>query len=359
MENANIREKSDRPFKRLPRSDQCVIIVFNRIKPVRTGFEGMNDQANNDLAELTRLMLTGDERLYIKKIRNILICADPFELSELILASDNYMFQSLLYYLQLFRERPEIKEIVNSPKFDIRALERIVIHFHQTCMLQGRSIEKIFTNYFPLLEQEQYFRLITETKYIPRDMLICFNILTKLDKSFLERFFNELKNAVDFINGIILGISEELTREFFCENPDLYQYFKMYVNHEKEIESHMGDYFESNDGYISEANDIIRTGQRISKSRLPVFLPDGKRNPERITAIINEIKRTGNVNRTMQYLEKHATYYDETEMLLVRNILANPYFKDILNNLSHTMFEDLEGLHQKDVLFFDKDSMES
>jgi len=162
----------------------------------------------------------------ITKIRNGMRSLSAEQYSTLLLDSNEFIQNSLLYYYQVFHDDSSITEKLNDPDFKVLALEKIILAIYMQKATNAVSFGPVFTKYFSQLDQKTISRLLTNSTKINGDIVIYLWVLHGLEWLDLEKEFDSqsMEQSEQFINQIWQFVQksseEELNSLIFC-NPVL------------------------------------------------------------------------------------------------------------------------------------------
>ena len=132
----------------------------------------MEDQMNNDLdnKDFSRYQLFYIEAILndssfpqINKIRPIFnnISLDEFiELVDKVFAAEDYeVSQQFVYFLMLFRDMEHIQSYINSEKFTLDKLERLIIFVFGYCTMHEHSVDRVLDEILFFLDNKKMLDL--------------------------------------------------------------------------------------------------------------------------------------------------------------------------------------------------------
>lgn len=304
------------------------------------------------LEELSRILITGDGGFYLQHVRETLVRVNPADLSRFILDCDEFLFRSILYYIRLFRKEEAIARIVNDEAFSIEALERILLAIHLQYMIRGISVDELFEEQLFALNQERILDLLVNGEYIPIDQRISLNLIARLDREHLEKFIHARSNPIPYLGNLIKGLPEDVRRDFLFRNPELYGYLKLFFEFDENADQEVYNILM---GYSDDIEEAIRTlviSKKFSSETENQTFTGINLSAERLQKIIDDLKHVNDRERALELLHERHIFVDEREYLIVKNILMNPYFSDILDAIPEFQDQDLDMLKGTDLKFF-------
>lgn len=304
-------------------------------------------ETEDDLALLAQMLLAGEGQYYVNRVRKLLAGVAPARLSDFVLEIDHYLFKLVVYFLRLFRREEAIEALINDPRFSTRALERIVVYLHYNLMVRYEEEEpESCLLSLPPLRQERIFDLLATGAYVPRDRALSMLLMGRLDRKSLDRLVREMPEPMNFLGDLVRGFPEEQLRSFLCKNPDLFGYLKAFFsigNPDPGIQNILV-------GHQQAVEETVRTLQRAR--RLQAEHPPGSRDVERIAAVLRELRASNDPVGALEVLEERDFFEDEREKQIVKNVLLNPQFADILGALPDFSEEELALFEGEDLVFF-------
>ncbi len=283
--------------------------------------------------ELISLM-TQKKGMHINKIREIISHFSDEEFRGfvgLVIDSKDYqLFEQLVYYLTLFKDLDEIQNLLSNDKISIEVLEHILMFTYARASLSGAAEDQALDNILIFINQEKYLDLMLKSEVIGKDKLLCYYLLTKLDRKHIDLFFNQHPDIVSFLEGFI-RLPEKTIKTILTKNPDLFGYISMFLQT-------MNNDFASD--FITKYQIDISEMEKIKQIILDVSnhfdleseknLPLSQRNKKRLAVIVRKVKEMNNVFSILHTLETEGVIIDEIEEKLISEILGNPIFKDVL-----------------------------
>ena len=322
-----------------------------------------NGEADHPLAELSRMLIMGEGNFYINRIKTILIGVPPAKFAEFLLAADHYLFKSTVYYLRLFRTLPEIAGILNSPDFTLAALEKIVVYLHFNLQILEKPVDGIFGEQLPELSQEKYLALLLESRHVIRDHRICLNIVSRMNKESLDRFVNEKDNAIQILGEIIKQFPGETLKNFLYQNAELYGFLKLFFEYGSDSDQEVLELLEKYRDEVEEAVKIMFVAKNFSEENEYAGAPEPPRpltpaegdefietdvqvDAGRIMGIVAELKSARNIEQAIELMDEKHGFQSVAEKHIVRNILINPHFRDILDSLPEMSGDEFKFLEE-------------
>lgn len=267
----------------------------------------------------------------IKPIFENITLEEFIELVDRTIKSDDYeVSQQFLYFLMLFRDMPHLQEYINSDKFDIVMLERLVIFTYGYCTLHDHSTERIIDEILYYLNNERLLALVLHSKHISRDKLLLFFILSKFDIEMLNRYFKGIKNISEFIN-YFMNLPDEVLRSIISRNYHLFQYIMLMMaegDSEQMVSSDFYNKFRKDIEQFSKLSDIIRKYKEKTNLEKEKTLPFHQRDMGRISFLVNMMADLPDPKKAVEYFESEHIFIDELEKKIVYAVVTDPILKN-------------------------------
>ena len=240
------------------------------------------------------------------------------------------LFEYFLYYLVLFRDMNNIQNYINDDDVPIDVVERLILYTHGHCALRGFSVEDVLDEILYFIKPERLLQLLLESKHIARDKLFSFFILTKLDRTLLDKYFAEKREVASFIQSF-MRLPEDMMKAIITRNYRLFQYIMLLLMEEGNVDEGVKVFYErykSDIEELSRLSDVIRKYKKETDLSLERDLPFGQRNMARISFLVNKIREMDDPIKAITYFEGEKVFADEKEKELLYEIVTNPMFKD-------------------------------
>ena len=270
----------------------------------------------------------------INRIRQIFenITIDEFidMVNKTIQANDYEVMQQFLYFLLLFRDMKHIQDHINSEKFSVDMLERLVFFTYGYCSLYDHSTERIIDEILYFLDNDKLLELVLQSKNISKDKLLLFFILSKFDIDMLNRYFKHIKNISEFIN-YFLNLPDEVLRSIISRNYHLFQYIMLMMaegDSEQMVSSDFYNKFKGDIEQFSRLSDIIRQYKEKTDYEKDKLLPFHQRDMSRISFLVNMIKDLPDAKKAIDYFDSEHLFIDIMEKNIVYAVVTDPILKD-------------------------------
>lgn len=268
----------------------------------------------------------------IKPIFEALTLDEFIDLVEKIFKSEDYeLTTQFLYFLLLFRDMPHLQEYINSPKFTIENLEKLIILIFGFCSMYNHSTSRIIDEILYFLSADRLLELVLHSQYIARDKLLLFFILTKLDTTGLNKYFASLKDIADF-KKYFLHLPDDILKTMISRNYQLFQYVMMLMLEGGSGGTAYAEFFnkyKSDIEQFSKLHDMIRQYKKDSIYEKDKQVPFNKRDMSRISLLVNMIKDLPDTEKAINYFSSEAVFIDDFEKQIVRAIVNNPLLKNV------------------------------
>jgi hypothetical protein len=271
----------------------------------------------------------------IKPIFEALTEDDFIDLVEKIFDSNDYeLTTQFLYFLLLFRDLPHLQKYINSPKFTVENLEKLIIFVFGFCSMHNHSTDRIIDEILYFLTPERLLELVLHSQYIAKDKLLLFFILTRLDTNGLNRFFASLKD-IDNFKKYFLHLPDDILKTMISRNYQLFQYVMMLMLEGETDGAVYADFFnkyKSDIEQFSKLHDMIRQYKKGSVFERDKTVPFNKRDMSRISLLVNMIKDLPDPEKAINYFSSETVFIDDFERRIVHAIVTNPLLKNVFQN---------------------------
>ncbi len=247
--------------------------------------------------------------------------------------NDDDSFKLFLYYIILFRDMKHIQEYINSKEFSNELLENLVMFTYGHCSLSGYTTERILDEILYFLSNDRLLDLAISSKYISRDKLLLFYILTKLDTDSLNRYFSRCKNIPEFMN-FFSRLPDDIMKSIIARNYHMFQYIMLLMTEDDTSREYIKNFFTKYKTEIeqfSRLNDIIKDYKKKANLEAERDLPFKDRNKNRIAFLVKKIREIPDTGKAVEYFEGEKMFADENEKLIVNAIVNSPVLKDSFN----------------------------
>jgi hypothetical protein len=270
----------------------------------------------------------------IKPIFENLTLEEFIELVEKIFATNDYqMTTQFLYFLLLFRDMPHLQQYINSEKFTIANLEKLIIFVYGFCTLHDHSTDRIIDEILYFLTKERLLDLVVHSDYISHDKLLLFFILTKFDTDFLNKYFASIRNISEFSN-YFLKLPDEILKTLISRNYQLFQYIMLLISEgeqEHKIYTQFFNKYRKEIEQFSKLHDMIRLYKQKTNYTKDRELPFNMRDMSRISFLVNMIKVLPEPEKAISYFNSESVFMDDFEKNIVYAIVTDPILKHVFN----------------------------
>lgn len=268
----------------------------------------------------------------IKPIFESLTFDEFIELVEKIFATNDYqMTTQFLYFLLLFRDMPHLQQYINSDKFSIANLEKLIIFVYGFCTLHDHSTDRIIDEILYFLNNERLLDLAIHSKYVSQDKLLLFFILTKFDTNYLNKYFASIKNISEFSN-YFLKLPDDILKTLISRNYQLFQYIMLLISegdHEQKLSTDFFNKYRREIDQFSKLHDVIRQYKQKSNYMKDRGLPFSMRDMGRISFLVNMIKVLPEPEKAINYFNSESVFMDDFEKNIVYAIVTDPTLKHV------------------------------
>jgi hypothetical protein len=268
----------------------------------------------------------------IKKIFENMSLDEFIDLINTIMTNnDHETFNTFLYYVILFRKMKHMQLFINSDKFDIGMMEKLILFTHGYCTIHGYTLERVLDEILYFIDSKRLLEITLHSKYITRDKLFLFYILSKFDTEMLNQYFKKLRNTSEFID-YFLKLPEEIMRSIIARNYKLFQYIMLLMAENEYDKNYTQTFFEKYKEDIeqfSKLSDIIRKYKKRIDIEEEKKLPFNKRDMARISFIVNKIREMPNPKKAIEYFDSEKVFADVEEKQIISTIIFDPLFRNV------------------------------
>lgn len=297
-----------------------------------------------DDAYILKKLLTDQSGLFINQIKEIMenISFEEFNKfsRDLLQNNDLEILKTLNYYLFLFKKIPSVQRLMNHEDTPLGLLECLIKFDYENVMSKKKLVDiNNLDHAFYYLNQDKYLNLLVYSEKINTDHTLSYFILTLMDKTTIEKFFDKKENLKEFVLGFQL-LSEDIARTLILRNPDLFSFLVMYLHifDQSEIAEEITRKFEKDIVEMEKIKKIaIQSSLIEEESEATQSESKHKISSKRLQFLIAEFVRIKEKHDINKLLEKDEIFHSKQEQSLVREILLNPMYRDILRSLQQKM----------------------
>ncbi len=250
--------------------------------------------------------------------------------------NDYELTQQFLYFLILFRDMKHIQEYINSEKFTLEMLERLIIFTFGYCTIHEHSTERILDEILFFLNDEKLLELALNSTYVNRDKLILFLILSKFDINMLNRYFLKIRNTSEFIEHFV-KLPDEIMKSIISRNYHLFQYIMIMMaetESTQRISAEFMNRYNEDIKQFSRLGDILKKYRENTDLEKEKNLPFNKRDMSRLSFLVNMVRELPDPGRAVEYFNGEKVFIDEMEKNIVLAVVTDPLLKNIFKNYS-------------------------
>ncbi|MBK6607668.1 MAG: hypothetical protein IPG24_19840 [Leptospiraceae bacterium] len=288
--------------------------------------------------ELVRAQIHG-----VNSTRNFLANLPAEDFFDLI--EKNQSFQSfqqwMNYYLWLFRSDQEFQQIISHPKFPTKFLLQF-IYFSLGKWISGdNEPDEFFMEIANLFSPEKCLQILIEEKVADLDVNLALALISNLDESGINYYFERTGNRDDetnFFYDLFSELEDSMIKSFFIKNPELYTHILQMFKKEKDKSEEHRIKFERFVEKFKVDLEIIDLTLDIKEKVIRKFdmekektLPCSQRDLKRLVGIINALKDNKSAIDIVQILYRQKTIIDREEKELIRSILTDDYLRNMIN----------------------------
>ncbi len=271
----------------------------------------------------------------IRPIFEALTLDDFIALVDKVFDSNDYeLTTQFLYFLLLFREMPHLQHYINSRKFSVEHLEKLIIFVFGFCSMHNHSTDRIIDEILYFLSTDRLLELVLYSQYITKDKLLLFFILTRLDTASLNKYFASLKDFTDF-KMYFLHLPDDILKTMISRNYQLFQYVMMLMLEGETDGTLYAEFFnkyKSDIEQFSKLHDMIRQYKKDTVYEKDKEVPFNKRDMSRISLLVNMIKDLPDTDKAINYFSSESVFVDDFEKKIVHAIVTNPLLKNVFEH---------------------------
>jgi len=238
--------------------------------------------------------------------------------------------QTLIYYLTLFRKEPKVKILMEHSSLPLEFIESIVLSTVVRTNLSDADEHKALDELLDTLPHKTQYELVSKTKFLSRDQILVYYLLAKLNKTYLDLYFQEPENAKKFVIGIC-NLPEKMIRTIFFKNPELHSYYMMFYDSvDLSMYPKARDYCQIDLTEVEKTKKLALEVASKFKVSSELKLPLPRRNKDRFVFIISRIRHLPDISTVLASLEKEGVI-DTQENSLFFEIITNPLYSDVLD----------------------------
>ncbi|HRZ28284.1 MAG TPA: hypothetical protein P5295_15865 [Spirochaetota bacterium] len=244
--------------------------------------------------------------------------------------NDHDLFQQFLYYLLLFRDMKHLQTYINSDKCGIEIIEKLMFFSYGYCTLYNYSTERILDELLYFISNERLLDLVLNSKFVSRDKLLLFFILSKFETPQLNIYFSRIRDVGGFIE-YFLQLPEELLRSIISRSYRLFQYIMLMMADEGMTNVKSKDFFmkyKSDIEQFSILSDVIRKYKSKIDVEKEKGVPFSRRDMGRISFLVNKITEQSDPLKAFEYFANENVFIDQEEKEIVRGIISSPVLKN-------------------------------
>ena len=274
----------------------------------------------------------------INKIRPIFlnITLDEFiELVDKVFENDDYeVVQQFVYFLMLFRDMEHIQKYINSEKFTIDKLERLIMFIFGYCTMYEHSLDRVLDEILFFLDKKKLLELALNSTYVNNDKLILFMILTKFNMEMLNTYFSKIKDISGFIK-FFIKLPDEVLRSIIARNYHLFQYIMLMmaeVESDESISAEFINKYSFDLQQFGKLSDILKEYRARTDFKKERDLPFQQRDMQRLSFLVNMVRDLPDPARAVEYFAGEGVFMDDMEKNVVLAVVTDPLLKNIFRN---------------------------
>jgi len=274
----------------------------------------------------------------INKIRPIFsnISLDDFIMlvDKVFSAEDPEVTQQFIYFLMLFRDMEHIQKYINSDKFTLDKLERLIMFTFGYCTMHDHSIDRVIDEILFFLDNKRLLDLALHSALINNDKLILFMILTKFNIEMLNTYFSQIKDVSRFTN-FFVRLPDEVLRSIISRNYHLFQYILLMmaeVDTGVELSSDFINKYSLDLQQFGKLSDILKQYREKTDFEKERDLPFDQRDMQRLSFLVNMVRELPDPVKAIEYFAGERVFIDDMEKNVVLAVVTDPLLKGIFKN---------------------------
>jgi len=274
----------------------------------------------------------------INKIRPIFsnISLDEFIdlVDQVFKNSDHEVAQQFVYFLVLFRDMEHIQKYINSDKFTIDKLERLIMFIFGYCTMYEHSLDRVLDEILYFLDKNKLLELILNSKFVNNDKLILFMILTKFNMEMLNTYFSKITDISGFIK-FFIRLPDEVLRSIIARNYHLFQYIMLMmaeVETDEKVTTEFINRYSFDLQQFGKLSDILKEYRARTDFKRERDLPFQQRDMQRLSFLVNMVRELPDPVRGVDYFAGEGVFMDDMEKSVVLAVVTDPMLKNIFRN---------------------------
>jgi len=274
----------------------------------------------------------------VHKIKPIFdnITLDEFiELVDKVFSAEDYeVTQQFVYFLMLFRDMEHIQRYINSEKFTVDKLERLLIFVFGYCSMYDNSIDRVLDEILFFLDDKRLLDLATNSSFVNNDKLMLFMILTKFNTDMLNTYFSTIKDISVFIN-FFIKLPDEVLKSIISRNYHLFQYIMLMMGETETDQSLSAEFINKYSldlKQFGKLSDILKQYRAKTDLDREKDLPFNQRDMQRLSFLVNMVRDLPDPVKAVMYFAGEGVFIDEMEKNVVLAIVTDPMLKNIFKN---------------------------
>ena len=274
----------------------------------------------------------------INKIKPVFenISLDDFiTLVDKVFSSEDYELTSqFVYFLMLFRDMEHIQQYINSEKFTLDKLERLIIFIFGYCTMHDHTVDRVLDEILYFLDKNRLLDLAMNSPFVNHDKLMLFMILTRFDIEMLNTYFSKIKDIPGFIN-FFVRLPDEVLRSIISRNYHLFQYIMLMmaeVDTGQTLSSEFINRYSLDLQQFGKLSDILKQYRARTNFDKEKDLPFQQRDMQRLSFLVNMVRDLPDPVKAVEYFAGERVFMDDMEKSVVLAIVTDPMLKNIFKN---------------------------
>jgi len=249
-----------------------------------------------------------------------------------IFSSDDFdLTQMFIYYFFMFCDMEHVQEYVNSEKFTVDRLEKLILYTFGYCTMNELTTDRIMDKILVFLNKNKLMELALNSEVINNDKYMLFMVLTKFDTEMLNKYFLKIRDVSGFIE-FFIRLPDNVLRTIISRNYHLFQYIMLMMSEIGTLGTLSAEFIKRYSldlQQFGKLDDILRKYRNHSNLDIDKHLPLQKRNMHRLAFLVNMVRELSDPVKAVEYYSGENVFIDELEKSFVLAVATDPMLKGI------------------------------
>ena len=249
-----------------------------------------------------------------------------------IFSSDDFdLTQMFIYYFFMFCDMEHVQEYVNSEKFTVDRLEKLILYTFGYCTMNELTTDRIMDKILVFLNKNKLMELALNSEVINNDKYMLFMVLTKFDTEMLNKYFLKIRDVSGFIE-FFIRLPDNVLRTIISRNYHLFQYIMLMMSEIGTLGTLSAEFIKRYSldlQQFGKLDDILRKYRNHSNLDIDKNLPLQKRNMHRLAFLVNMVRELSDPVKAVEYYSGENVFIDELEKSFVLAVATDPMLKGI------------------------------